>query len=458
MNQCLPIIRSSYLLLIFSLPLLVLTQTNGDPQEGIPNNIWRQANQRWALLQFHTRIEMKDGRVYQGQIHSVAETSLRLWNDSSLFIPGKEDQLLTLEAEDIRLVVIRRERSFWRSAVTAGLIVGVPVGLGTMIGVDPDLLPPIPMGLAAGLAAGGPPGLVWGLIRRSGKVNERFNLDGQPNNGMDLLPQLKAYAIFPYQLPEQQAIRTDHPLSFSSELQQFERALPHSPLMKKIFPIRRFHLEGWAGITHMASTDRITNLFEQAGIPATILNPSPSFSLGGEALMNIYPHWRTGIVFQISDGISVNTDWKVHEGKGYGGSYVCRDPILIAWLGEYVSKPMHPLLIHRTEWSVGAGPSLFLMQRFGTIGYRSQYQLMSSMNERFSDELKLTGLLIQGKWRVYPHKHVSVGVKGQLLLIPPVNIEAVIFDDPSIGPPIGFEAHTLHLSSATLSAGLGLHF
>lgn len=465
-----------YLWLGFMMPTILFAQADPLPPEGIPKSVWKQANQRWEVIQYPARIIALDRSVALGQIYAIEDDSLLLWPSEEIFVPGSEVELVGVSVGEIDSIYIHRKRSFWRGAWKGALIGGVPAMVLSLENADGDFLPPVVQVLLVGTLAGGPVGLVNGLIHKAGQVKKAYRLSGDPTVDRNTLDRVKKYALYPLGRPARGEIKEDHPLSFSPELQEFEQSLDHSPVLKKLFPSRGFNLELYGGAGYrstanqmIASLGQTTNLYER-------LDP---LIIGGELMLKVRPHWRTGVAVQYSREARMSDSPPFTEENHwrYTKTYSLKDPVFLAGIAEYVHQPMHRLLIQRWEWGVGGGVSVLFTEKRLSAGYALGRTHFGELEELVREKVRLPGLLLQSRLRFYPQKNLSIGIKGQLHGVLPFPVDALVFDpatiDPSFfddyflqefpgastepGPPVRIEASRVNLSSVVLLGTIGVH-
>lgn len=444
-----------YGLAFLFLPLF--TQAQLPTPAGISERLWKQAQKRWELMRVHTQVKTEDGLVYEGQLYTISSDSIYFWPWQELYQPGYEELIFGVSIRAIDSIWIQRDRSFWRGALRAGLIVGGPVGTVILIEADGDLLPPIVEAVITGLVFGGPAGLAWGLIYRSGKIDEAHELEVKGLLPEGLVKKTYRYAIFPEatrapQLEDGRSHRAD-----STHIVHLSRGVVHSPLMKKVFPQRRFHLSGWYGGGFRASNFQMAAAYDSAGF--TPARESRSFwTAGGELMVNIHPHWRVGGSFQVATGNEVTGTPKVASKIDAYASFRERDMYIFGFLGEYVFQSMNRYRVHTLEFSLAAGPSIHQARFRHVLGYQSQYEPSRDVLEGYTRERLLPGVFLQSRLRVFPHKFVSLGGNIRLHLVQPITLKGVVCQKPDSPPVLSIPDLTLHQSSFAALISMGLHF
>ena len=428
--------------------------------EGISNNKWKQAMRNWERIRFQTSIHMMDSSLHEGQLYSVTFKQLVLWPDSNMFIPGKdEDRLIELDIRDITSIQLVRKRNFWRAAWITGATVGFLPTLVTAIESDDDFLNPAILTLITAVGTAGPAGLVGGLIYRKTSTDKQYDLRNRTDLSLPDRQELKKYALFPGEAPEKIAYDADHPLAYSESLQQIAHCRLSSRLMRRVFPFSRLHIEGRMGYRFSNIQQQFERVLEESGFEAEKKSDLiPALNVG--VSLRLTRRLRSELSFQIAAGSGIPfPDWKE---AGKYANYYMRDPIHLGLTIDYMFSYVDPFFTRKTELSAGAGLSMNLIETSRTVVYRAptdEPDIETRKVQTYSPvTYKYPGLLLNAKAAYFPIRIFSLGIKGELNLLPSVKVGELNHFRPDLGEGITLAAHKLNFSSATLSAQVGLHF
>ncbi|RMG56969.1 MAG: hypothetical protein D6722_25580 [Bacteroidetes bacterium] len=400
------------LLLACLIPAGLQAQAEVTPPEGLSRSAWKRAHKRWQLIRFPAHITGVDSAVFTGQIYAIDGDTLLLWPSPEHFVPGPEAQLLRLAVADIEGIHILRERSFWRGAGKAALIVGGPALLLDVENADGDFLPPVVHLLVTGALITTPVALIAGAVHKAGQVDKDFRISGDLESDVATLERVATYSLYPAGIPPQ-APRDDVPTSsLAPDLQELEHARAYSPLLKKLFPSRRVFLEFYPGVGYSTAS---TQMAEAMGEASSSTNHTSPLILGGEAMFKVKNHWRAGAAFQYARRISMIQETDIIGSGGFKSYtyYSFNDPAFLAGLVEYVHQPMHGLTSHRIEWSAAAGLSLLFTRMSQSAGFMRENTTWGFAEGEVYKKAQLPGLLLPSRLRFYPQKTSPLASKAK---------------------------------------------
>jgi hypothetical protein len=405
----------------------------------------------------------RGGVHYNGYILYVTDSLLVIWQSNE---PYNRDQLerfaQVVPYFNMEQVVIKKEGKFLSGLGTGflgGGLLGAVIGLAS--GNDESGFLRFTAGqkaLLLGLTFGVGGGLIGGAIGATQGIGDDFNVAGNKEIYILIVPRFKKNSIFPGAPPPE---LYDFIMQKKEELtapyvqpavQTAEKHLKTS--------IARFHISAGSVLVMTPANNDIITAFNSSGFGGTVSNwlfgGTTDYPVDHSNLLT----WNLGMEYNLSDHLRLGlarNNIPQQEVTGIDSESEYARGTSYSILIGYVPHPVAPLFLSRFEFAIAAGIDYNSLSVNGTLN-----ALFGSAIINRPVSFKVTGhnlgVQLSSSIDYYFSKDFSLQLKCAGRIMPSLDIAEVNYTNPNNNEMKTLQAHTVHFSAVDLSVGVRFHF